>query len=557
MVNKEEKDAARNNKIRQQTDERTNRLNTLTEKARIKAEEEEIKRLRGPSRSSLILSGAGAGLSKISGGLSKGTDKLWPAVLFLIFLFVIASFVRGTFWMWPVGIAIAVVALKIVGEFIPEWLRKFFVKSFKFVVAALVIILLISFFRSGTESGIGRLAVIAIEESGLQQAITVVKDAATGLWNKPEQFFYDYSNFDNPDAAEETESKGITFSNVRPRRTEFEEGMPLIVDGNIDVTALPEDTTTVTFYCEINNTDFKFKQPAVTDLTDIGETKDVIKKGNLALKGLNGNSITVYEGRDEYLSFTCELDGIELNLDNKQRNDGTRDIRTYVVRVWGVYEDFTTESIIGIYNMNKEELDKKRFSGEFVFEYVDDPQLDKDEKTNTGKTNPVCVSGCGLTRLSLKSDIQPQTVGFPYTLGMGLQKDSDYYGSIAKVKRIELVLPSENFKLVSCQDFNGDNVLDENDPYLEQLNKNIQEKKYGDDSNNPFYCEYEIFRSKDTITRSEILATATYDYYVEQKKGINVIERVSNTISNGQTNNQDTETDNFEGYTEAEYVTIT
>ena len=90
------------------------------------------------------------------------------------------------------------------------------------------------------------------------------------------------------------------------------------------------------------------------------------------------------------------------------------------------------------------------------------------------------------------------------------------------IKRIEVNVPS-NFELLTCEDFGGDNVLEEGEPGLEALNERIK-KDYGTPSDYSIYCDYKIVRPKVNPGEfDEIQVSVTYDYRVDIKKTVNVV----------------------------------
>ncbi len=413
----------------------------------------------------------------------------------------------------PIAWAILFVLLPI--SLPSDWIDP--IKKFLFTILFFGVLLYGSYFVYGFFlTGAWQGTAIAAEETG------VVKATFTGVayWKdrllNPEKLAYDYFTWKNPDVVEERPEKGILFTGLETRRDYYDENEPVKVFGTAKVKALPSVDTNVFFECEM----------------DINGTNVT---GKMVLLGVEGESVKIYAGYDEVVDFSCEFDdgfevtkptqlkvevpgfipkvlggGRELYTVNKTQKF---DIQTYKVKVSGIYQDFSTTSDLKIYNLKNEVLRNL----EDPFENIKEPLLGSDRKMRSQ-----CLNGCGLTKLALKSSKQPQTDIGTYTLGINLRKDNDWYGELRTLKEVRVRLP-DNFDLVECEDFGGDDLLDGFDGYLDSLNKNLEEDKSGFEGIT-FYCDYEISQPREFIGFDDVLVRAVYDYEVVKKTTVNIVK---------------------------------
>ena len=356
------------------------------------------------------------------------------------------------------------------------------------------------FIYSGFQTGGWKDLVIGVEETGADKAVGT---SLASLWDSalnPSRIFNDYRDFDNVDVVEENVKKGIEFFDLRTRRPWFNEGDEIVLYGSARITALPETDTKVTFNCDINDTDIESE----THYDPIGK---------LTLRNMDSNSLNVYAGRDEVVSFECVLNGIPLNLSEKKRTNNEEDSRTYTAVVEGIYHDFTTTSVLNIYNIKKEEYD-----------LLSDPEDLVPNKNLNGKISSECINGCGLTKVSLTTDQLIQTEIGANLLGIALKKDSDWYGEIDSVSKIDVRLP-DNFQLIACDYFGGDSILDGSDPHLSILNQDLKDNAYGSARDFSFYCDYNVARPRLFLGPSEVSVDTTYNYKIEGKKTVQIIEK--------------------------------
>ncbi len=477
---------------------------------------------------------------KSSSNLNSGT--IFKLVFFII-VGIVGQFILNLgWWIWViVGLLLVFTILKAI---VPPKVYEFVKSMFMWVALGIIILGVIYFGKAAYQSGVWKEGSVALEESGVDKAAKSTGGGFMEYIRNPQKLFYEYYSWDSPKSTEKKELKGIEFFGVENRRDEFKEGMNIVVTGTAKVSAMKDKDTTITFNCgfDENNISEKIKN------------ENYNSKGTLKLRGIEGNSITLYAGRNEIVDFVCELKGIDLDLgdigilgdsgisDEDKRKDDFEDIRTFVVSIEGVYGDFVTTSLLKVYNLQKEKLDQMKDP----FEDVKEPLLDSNLKMRSQ-----CLSGCGLTRLALKTSKQPQTEIGSYTLSMGLRKDSDWYGDIKEVKSLEVMSP-QNFELIACENFGGDAIFDEGDkPYIDNLNEKIKDD-YGTAADYAFYCDYRISRPRIFMGFDEFMAKATYDYLVTTKKTINIIE----TRDLQGTNNiaqDDGSVPDYDGYEEAEY----
>ncbi len=457
----------------------------------------------------------------------------------LVILLVLSYFLRNTFWVYGTLFIIAIVVLKAVWGMISPFLPDIIVKGIPFLFTLAIIGGIIwvasNLIISGGESGFFGVAGAKIESSGAAKAFNAWAKEIGFFAQNPDQLLSSADPFAAPPkSAEDVPTKGILFESVSSRKTQYVEGETIIVEGDVNVIALKDHDTKVKFYCSINQ----------------GETN---KTGALTLAGILGTEIVINAGQDETLHYLCKFDGVELNLSKEERTNKKEDIRFLVATIFGEYQDFTTTSLLRVYTLQDDLLTQIKAQGKEPFENIDDPFLDKKE----GVTKAQCVYGCGLTRLSMQTQKQPQTEVTPYSLRLALRKDRDYYGDIIKVEKIELALPQENFELISCDNFGGDTVLDSSDDYWSYFNKEIIEESFGQATEFDFYCEYKVTRPALKVIFSELKADATYDYRVSTTKKIEIKEgKLYAEGGYAAQNNQQKISDSNDGYVEADYYNV-
>ncbi len=434
-------------------------------------------------------------------------QELMKFALAILGFWVAAQFLQGSFLLWIVWSALGLFLLFQVLKFIPVPL---FIKNLvKFIVVFGIIVIGVMFIVSGFRTGGWKDLLIGVEETGAEKAVGTSLAKLWGNIIHPERIYEEYRDFDKVDVSEESVKKGIEFFDLRTRRPWFEEEDEITLYGSARITALPDSDTKVAFNCNINDTDI--------------ESKDYDPKGKLTLRGIEGNSINVYAGHDEVVSFECKLNGIPLNLSEKARKDKEEDSRTYTSLVEGIYYDFTTTTVLNIYNVKKEEYD-----------LLTDAENLIPNKNLNGRVSSECIEGCGLTTVPLTTDQLIQTEIGSNLLGIALKKDADWYGEIDSVSKIDVRMP-DNFQLIACDHFGGDSILDDSDPYLAVLNQDLRDKEYGSARDFSFYCDYNIVRPRVFLGPSEISVDTTYNYKVEGKKAVKIIEK--KIISTGNNDN--------------------
>ncbi len=342
-------------------------------------------------------------------------------------------------WLWiPIGILVFFMILKWV---IPEEVYNVIKSVSLWVLLAGVIIYLAFFSMSIYKTGAWKGSVVAAEEAGVEKAVTKTGATWFEYVKNPQLLFYDYYSWDQPKDVEDKPTRGVLFYGVETRRNEFKEGSPITIHGSARITALPNEDISVEFGCNLDD----------KDLNKTTKNKNYNKEGKLTLRGIEGNEINVYAGRDETIDFVCELNGLQLNLaegtetDADKRKDKRKDIKTFVAKIEANYKNFETTTLLKVYNIQKEKLDQMADP----FEGLSDPLLDSNKKMRSQ-----CLSGCAFTKLAVKTSKQPQTEIGSYTITMGLRKEKDWYGDVLKLNEIQVSLP-KNFELMSCEDFGG------------------------------------------------------------------------------------------------------
>ena len=433
--------------------------------------------------------------------------EILPKLAFATIGFWVSSiFLKGSIFLWVAWFIFGLIFLKAVLWMLPvpiEW-KETIAKIFKFILVLAIVFFGVSLLWTGFQTGGYKELLIGVEETGAEKAVGTTWEKIWGSILHPGRIGDEFSDWDNVKTVEENIKKGIEFFDLRTRRPWFEEETEIILYGSAKITALPQTDTKVTFGCKIDEEDAK----------DVG-SKDYNPKGKLTLRGLEGNTVDVFAGHDVEVSFECILNGIPLNLSDDLRKDKEEDSRTFVSIVEGIYYDFTTTTVLGVYNIKKEEYDK-----------LTDPEDSIPDKGLNGKISSECFEGCGLTTVPLTTVPLIQTEVGSNLLRVILKRDSDWYGNIDRVSKIDVNMPN-NFRLINCEDFGGDSILDESDPYLDVLNKNLKDERYEYSGGREFsfYCDYNVVEPRNFLGKSDIIVASTYDYKVEGKEAIKIIEK--------------------------------
>jgi hypothetical protein len=440
-------------------------------------------------------------------GFSEGEIKKFTGAILI--LLVTAYFLRGyTLIVWILALLIIIIFLSFLGKFIysflPESVAGILVWLSKATAVIVVLYFGFTFASAAVESGGIDFLWAKADEAGLEKG---VKTNTAKMWDRltnPTKIFYDYYNWGEPESVEKEEKRGIEFFGLGTRgRDYFDEGSTIIVQGSARIDALENEDTSVSFECGIDKLN---------------------KSGNLVLLGMEGNSFDVYAGNDETIDFECRIDGVEFTKGQKSKKPGEEKMRTFVVDVKGIYKNYENKGVLKIYNLRSEDLKKLRNPKD----EIKDPYFSK----TSGKMESQCLSGCGLTRVALKTSAQPQTNVGTYSLGVGIAKDKDYYGDVYHLNSVEVLMP-DNFELIACDGLGGDNVLEEGDPLFYDLNKRMK-KEYGLTSDYSFYCDYRIVRPYvERVDASEVLVITNYDYMVDTKKIVNVKQQRADYVPSG------------------------
>ncbi|MDP3917311.1 MAG: hypothetical protein Q8Q42_03420 [Nanoarchaeota archaeon] len=438
-----------------------------------------------------------------------------------LLVFIVAYLTRGTSYISIVWVAGILVLLAIFWKkIIPEPLRNIIGKIFKILLFIGVITFLVIFIFQGFTTGSWKILSAQAEESGAEKAVGNTMANWWGYVKNPNRLYDD--KWKNPDVVEQTPQRGIRIYGLETRKSAFAEDEDIILSGNAEVNAFSDLDAKVSFRCAINDS-------------------GVVREGEFSIHEMGDgvNEITVYAGHDEDIGFNCRFDGINLELDDKERNDKERTTKIFTADIQGIYEDFTTTSELKVYSLTREKMDELTGKDPFKELGLNDPSLEAGNKMRSS-----CFSGCGLTKVALKTSKQPQTEVGTYLLSIGIKKDADWYGDIVKIKKIEVNLPESNFELVGCEYFGGDNILDENEPYMEVKNKEIKENKYTTTYDLGFYCDYKITRARSLLSYDLITVDTTYDYMVKKKETIHILEKSNYNFDEGESIDDTDEVEN-------------
>ena len=323
-------------------------------------------------------------------------QELTKFALAILGFWISAQFLKGTTWLMVIWFFLGLFMVFQVLKMIPIH------DNIKLVVRTVLIFGMIAigvlFLVAGYQNGSYKELLIGVEETGAERAVGTTWEKIWGSIRHPGRIGEEFSDWSNVDVAEEDVKKGIEFFDLRTRRPWFEEGSEIVIYGSAKITSLPKIDTKVTFDCSINDTDI--------------EGKDYDPKGKLTLRGIEGNTVDVYAGHDEEVSFECILNGIPLNLSNKEREDKEEDSKIFKALIEGIYYDFTTTTILGVYNIKKEKYD-----------LLIDPEDSIPDKNFNGKISSKCIDGCGLTTVPLTTDQLIQTEVGSNLLRVILKKD--------------------------------------------------------------------------------------------------------------------------------------
>lgn len=214
---------------------------------------------------------------------------------------------------------------------------------------------------------------------------------------------------------EEKQPSGIKIQDFTASRSYFEEGQPVVTRARIHIDALPKDDAVIRFWCESEG-----------------------NQGKISISRAEGDAISLERNKARDASLLCEIER-GLNADNEKPI-------TRKVTLTGEYENFATKTALKIYTLDESSYEEVGTQDPFKYFRIEEPLL---SSNNIIKSQ--CVSGCGLTLLSLKvSAPQPLTQLGRYFLDINLQKDRDWYGEINKINEIKVSGVPESVQLSNC-----------------------------------------------------------------------------------------------------------
>lgn len=411
------------------------------------------------------------------------------------------------------------------------WLKYWLGKSLEWGIVIILIVGIIyggwflittQFYKKGTAQA---------EQLGIGARIS-------SLWEKvknPEAWASEYYSFKNPEATEQVVKKGITFNNLQSVRPYYYNKDKIEILGDAHIDAIEETPSKVVFSCkddennvgkiliygvsedlqeqqEVNvneNMDINFKceiDPKENSLSgDITQTCEeqggvFCNRGDIS-KRCNGEWVVSSDFdnccRGSCISATTgeKITSTGSELSKKVSNN---EIKYKIVYIIAEYKDFITKSDLEVCSISRQELNKNK-----------DLYQKKEE-------NAQCVSGCGLTRLQIKTSKQPLSEDVTYPLIIGLVNDADWYGKISKVNSVDVDI-SRSFDLIgNCKESINNQISSVN----EQINKSTEEKP----RLNPFQCDFQLTDVGDKLKCSIVEINAKYNYIV---KGSSVIEIVN------------------------------
>lgn len=214
---------------------------------------------------------------------------------------------------------------------------------------------------------------------------------------------------------EEKQPTGIKLQEFTASRSYFEEGQPVVTRARVHIDALPKDDAAIRFWCESEG-----------------------NQGKISISRAEGDTIFLERSKARDASLICEIER-GLNADNNKPI-------TRKVTLTGEYQNFVTKTALKIYTLDESSYEEVGTQDPFKYFRIEEPLL---SSNNIIKSQ--CVSGCGLTLLSLKvSAPQPLTQLGRYFLDINLQKDRDWYGEINKVNEIKISGIPESVQLTNC-----------------------------------------------------------------------------------------------------------
>ena len=334
--------------------------------------------------------------------------------------------------------------------------------------------------------------------------------------------------FGTPDTIEHQEKTGIVFSDILspyPFYYASAAGVPLI-PVTVDAVGVKVDT----FKSKPTQVEFTCKYKKDTD-PDIGlglayyqnKPAAVIGKQNpLQISSAMGNQITLnvrcmFDDKDPY--FRVDF-GRNAGDAMQQRNENDLESESKEIVFVGTYKDFTTLTCLNIPTV------KEEFYSESLV-----------QEQEAG-----CLQGCGLAVINIETQqpwIFPKGEGSRHTriypLILNLQKHTSFDGDMLKMKSLKLAYDKAVFKLQTDTQFINGEILDENHPLLDNLNKKFdmrQKNEYTEitERDKTFYYSFELTGTSNPqgkMQASKICAEAVYDYQFTKSTSVEFKEKAA------------------------------
>ncbi|MEK6861158.1 MAG: hypothetical protein AABY07_04240 [Nanoarchaeota archaeon] len=280
--------------------------------------------------------------------------------------------------------------------------------------------------------------------------------------------------------------KGVTIENMHTTKLEFIEGEEIEILAHAKIDALEKDAT-VAFGCGIE------------------EGKDNIKTGSVTVVGNEegNNKVNVPMNVNKRVPIVCKIPAYD-KLD--------RDYALKSAFLSWVYEDFETRTILRTFTLSNAEKTRRQAANEDIMRPHKGRYIDSD-----GFSVPICVSGCGLTDLSLRLNAEnPVTESNEYYLDViltgviyGARKGDMKNLDSIKIKLPEGMSAGEG----GCGGFERGDPLafDSYDAGFQRFNQNLTTQNKDAYS---FICRVKVEQSgvSDELNAKTIIGNAIYDY---------------------------------------------
>lgn len=359
---------------------------------------------------------------------------------------------------------------------------KFPIKPIIFIIFLALLILFIGFFWNT----FGR-AGVELEVAGEKVSETGIFGVITSPFRNLRSWIAGTYGFQKPKTAEK-QPAGIKITKFAPSRSVFEENQQVTLRADVKIDAMPKDDSIIMFSCGIEEV-----------------------PGTIRLSGAEGETLFVEAGRSRITSVICEAEGL---------NSFNNELTTKKAKLSAEYQNFVTKSGLKIYTLSKDALMEFGTQDPFTKERIDEALLSKDRIMQ-----PQCISGCGLTKISLKTSSQPLTNLGAYSLEIQIQKDQDWYGELSSLQGIRLSNYPKALTIKKCdQEISWENQ--EGD--LGLLNKRLLNKE-----ELIFGCEFEVTNPDNKLGENldQFVVETTYNYLVDSSTSVKVKPPENNSIT--------------------------